>query len=230
MSRLKLMNIRRSFEDGGAVRTVLDNLNLEVGRGEMVAVMGPSGSGKSTFLSIAGALLKPTDGQVLLDGESLLDKTEKELADLRLRRIGFVFQSANLIPYLKTEEQLVLVAKLAGMDPGTASKRAGELLGKLDLSHRRSAYPEKLSGGERQRVAIARALMNEPAVLLADEPTASLDAPRGREVVQLMAKLVKERGMSAVIVTHDDRVVPLCDRVLDLHNGALVERNQASLV
>lgn len=227
-NRLVLQEITRTFEDGGMERTILDKLNLEVAEGELVAVMGPSGSGKSTFLSIAGALLEPTSGQVLLDGESIIGKDKQALSELRLQKIGFIFQSANLIPYLKVEEQLVLVSKLAGMEKAKAAKRAKELLDKMGLSHRRTAYPEKLSGGERQRVAIARALMNDPAVLFADEPTASLDASRGHDIVSMIAKQVKDQRKSAVMVTHDDRVLPLCDRVLFLENGKLVEKQKKS--
>ncbi|RAP74213.1 ABC transporter ATP-binding protein [Paenibacillus montanisoli] len=221
--RLILRNITQTFEDGGMHRTVLDHLNLQVAEGELVAVMGPSGSGKSTFLSIAGALLEPTGGDVLLDGESIIGKEKQELADMRLHKLGFIFQSANLIPYLKVEEQLLLIAKLGGMDNSRASGRARGLLHKLGLSQRLSAYPEKLSGGERQRVAIGRALMMDPAVLLADEPTASLDASRGMDVVQMLACEAREMGKCVVMVTHDERVLTLCDRVLYLKNGRLTE-------
>lgn len=220
-NRLVLKDITQTFNDGDAERKILDQLNLTVAEGELVAVMGPSGSGKSTFLSIAGALLKPTGGDVAIDGESIIGKGGRELSDLRLRKIGFIFQSSNLIPYLKVEEQLMLVAKLAGIKKSEASGHAKALIAHLGLSHRRHAYPEKISGGERQRIAIARALMNDPAVLFADEPTASLDAERGLEVVTLIAKLVKAQKKSAVIVTHDDRILPLCDRVFHLKEGAL---------
>ncbi|MDR6726996.1 putative ABC transport system ATP-binding protein [Paenibacillus amylolyticus] len=220
-NRIVLQGIRQTFEDGGSERVILNELDLEVAEGELVAIMGPSGSGKSTFLSIAGALLEPQQGQVLLDGKSITGKESKDIAEIRLRNIGFIFQSANLIPYLKVEEQLILVAKLAGVDKSEASKRATVLLDTLALSARRTAYPDKLSGGERQRVAIARALMNDPAVLLADEPTASLDADRGHDVVSLIEKQAKEQRKSAVMVTHDERILSLCDRVLYLENGKL---------
>lgn len=219
---LELQQITQTFEDGGTERKILDNLNLEVSEGEIIAVMGPSGSGKSTFLSIAGALLAPTDGDVRLEGTSILNKSKQELSELRLRKIGFIFQSANLIPYLKVQEQLQLVANLAGQVKAQSAKRSAELLRRMDLSHRLQAYPDKLSGGERQRVAIARALMNDPAVLFADEPTASLDAARGLDVVNLIAQQVRGQAKSAVIVTHDERVLPLCDRVLFLEEGKLV--------
>ncbi|PWW02929.1 putative ABC transport system ATP-binding protein [Paenibacillus cellulosilyticus] len=222
--RLIMDQITHRFEDGGVQRTILNNLSLKVAEGELVAVLGPSGSGKSTFLSIAGALLAPTSGNVLLDGESITGENAGELSSIRLHQIGFIFQSANLIPYLKAEEQLMFVAKQSGIHSSLAAKRARALLEKLGMSHRRGAYPEKLSGGERQRIAIARALMNDPAVLLADEPTASLDAARGMDVVQLLASEAKELGKSAVMVTHDERVLPLCDRVLHLDNGCLIEK------
>ncbi|WP_068505221.1 ABC transporter ATP-binding protein [Paenibacillus kribbensis] len=223
-NRLELQEITRTFEDGGTERNILDQLSLEVAESELVAVMGPSGSGKSTFLSIAGALLEPTSGDVLLDGESIIGKTKQDLSEMRLRKIGFIFQSANLVPYLKVEEQLLLVAKLSGMKKARAAERAKELLDRVGLSHRLNAYPEKLSGGERQRVAIARALMNDPAVLFADEPTASLDASRGLDIVSMIAKQIKHQKKSAVIVTHDDRILPFCDRVFFLEEGKLVQK------
>ncbi|MBJ9987564.1 ABC transporter ATP-binding protein [Paenibacillus sp. S28] len=222
-NRLEMHDITRTFADGGFQRTILDRLNLKVAEGELVAVMGPSGSGKSTFLSIAGALLEPTGGDVLIDGKSIIGQDKQALSELRLRKMGFIFQNANLIPYLKVEEQLMLVAKLAGSSKEVCTQRADELLQRMGLTHRKNAYPHKLSGGERQRVAIARALMNDPAVLFADEPTASLDAPRGLEVVAMIAKQVKEQRKSAVMVTHDDRVLPYCDRVFYLDKGKLTE-------
>lgn len=222
--RLIMSHITHVFDDGGTLRTILNKLNLQVAEGELVAVMGPSGSGKSTFLSIAGALLSPTSGDVWLDGESIIGKSALELSSLRLHKLGFIFQSANLIPYLKVEEQLLFIAKQGGMNPSLASRRASDLIEKLGMSHRMDAYPDKLSGGERQRIAIARALMNDPAVLLADEPTASLDATRGMDVVRMLASETKEQGKSAVMVTHDERILPLCDRILYLENGCLIEQ------
>ncbi|KQO10761.1 ABC transporter ATP-binding protein [Paenibacillus sp. Leaf72] len=221
-TKLMLNEITRVYHDGDTELTVLDKLSLEVKAGELVAVMGPSGSGKSTFLSIAGALLTPTSGEVLIDGESLAGKNGQQLSKLRLHNIGFIFQSANLLPYLKVEEQLMLVAKLADRDKRGAQVRSAILLERLGLLHRRSAYPNQLSGGEKQRVAIARAWMNDPAILFADEPTASLDASRGQDVVAMLAREVKTHGKAAVMVTHDERVLHLCDRILHLKNGVLV--------
>lgn len=221
-TKLSLNGVSRQFGDGEAIITVLDNLSFEIKEGEFVAVLGPSGSGKSTFLSIAGALLTPSAGEVVIDGKRLDGMSGKELAELRLSKIGFMFQSANLIPYLKVEEQLLFVAKLAGMDKRDAKRRAGELLSRLGLESRKDYYPEKLSGGEKQRAAIARAWMNKPAILLADEPTASLDASRGQDVVRMIAEEVKQEKKAAIMVTHDERMLHYCDRIVRLQEGKLI--------
>jgi putative ABC transport system ATP-binding protein len=221
--KLQLEDVSRTFQDGGTTLTVLSKLSLQVKENELIAVMGPSGSGKSTFLSIAGALLTPTSGEVFIGGEAVSGLKAKQLAELRLRKIGFIFQSANLIPYLKVEEQLLLIAKLAGLRKEEARIRAKSLLERLGLSHRSRFYPSRLSGGEKQRVAIARALMNKPDVLFADEPTASLDAERGAAVLKMLAEEVRAEGRATVMVTHDERVLSYCDRVLYLEKGALRE-------
>jgi len=222
-AKLIMKQVTKTFGDGEASMSVLNKLDLTVQAGEFVAVLGPSGSGKSTFLSTAGALLSPTSGEVLIDGESLKDKNKNELTQLRLEKIGFMFQSAQLLPYLKVEEQLFYVAKLAKQDLKEAKQRVAYLLKRLGIWERRNHYPEKLSGGEKQRVAIARAWMNQPAILFADEPTASLDYKRGREVVSMIADEVKREGKAAVMVTHDERMLEWCDRVLHLQEGVLVE-------
>lgn len=219
--KLKMSGVTKSYGDGDSTLSVLAGLELEVREGEFVAVLGPSGSGKSTFLSTAGALVTPTSGEIKIDGEAIGLKTKQQLADLRLHKIGFMFQSAHLIPYLKVEEQLLFVSKLAGTEQAIAKQRAQELLTRLGMWERRHYYPEKLSGGEKQRVAIARAWMNNPAILLADEPTASLDYTRGREVVKMIADEVQMEGKAAVMVTHDERMLEWCHRVLYLKDGKL---------
>lgn len=221
-SKLIMKQVTKTYGDGDSTMTVLNNLDLSVKEGEFVAVLGPSGSGKSTFLSAAGALLTPTSGEILIDGESLREKDKGALTELRLQKIGFMFQSAQLIPYLKVEEQLLYVARLAKLSSKEAKERAAYLLKRLGIYERRKSYPEQLSGGEKQRVAIARALMNKPAILFADEPTASLDYERGREVVRMIAEEVKNEGKAAVMVTHDERMLEWCDRVLELKDGILV--------
>ncbi|WP_405112674.1 ABC transporter ATP-binding protein [Paenibacillus sp. FSL K6-1217] len=222
-AKLVMKQVTKTYGDGDGAMTVLNGLNLTVNEGEFVAVLGPSGSGKSTFLSAAGALLTPTSGEILLDGESLRDKDKGALTELRLQRIGFMFQSAQLLPFLKVEEQLLYVAKLAKLSQKEAKERAAYLLKRLEIWERRNHYPEQLSGGEKQRVAIARAWMNKPAILFADEPTASLDYSRGREVVRMIADEVRSEGKAAVMVTHDERMLEWCDRVLHLEDGVLVE-------
>ncbi|EYB67081.1 Phosphonate-transporting ATPase [Deinococcus phoenicis] len=218
---LSLQHVSKTYGDGEGTITALHPATLDVRPGELVAVSGPSGSGKSTFLSIAGALLRPTSGRVVIAGQDVTAQSEATLPAFRLRHLGFVLQSSNLIPYLTVREQLTLVPHLAGGNAREAAQRADELLRTLGLESRARQYPGGLSGGQRQRVAIARALMNDPALILADEPTASLDSVRGREVVQLLAQEVHGRGKAAVMVTHDERVLDLCDRVVQIVDGRL---------
>lgn len=224
MSQLVLQNVTKIYGEGEDAVTALDDASLSVRSAELVAIVGPSGSGKTTFLAIAGALLRPTRGQVLLDGQDLSGLGQAALAKLRLDRIGFVLQSANLIPALRVRDQLLLVAEIAGTRGRAARQRSDELLATLGLTKRSEHYPEQLSGGERQRVAIARALMNDPKVVLADEPSANLDSARGRTVIELLAREVKERDKAGVLVTHDERMLDLCDRVVDIVDGRLLER------
>ena len=223
-NKLVLDNVSKIYGDGDTSVKVLDGISLEVKAGEFVAVVGPSGSGKSTFLSIAGALLSPSSGRILIDDEEINNLSPNQLNKVRLEKIGFVFQASNLIPYLTVKDQLMLIAELAGHRNKAAEKRADELLERLGLAHRKNNYPEKLSGGERQRVAIARAWMNDPEVIFADEPTASLDSERGRLVVQMIADEVKKSNKAAIMVTHDKRMLDLCDRIVYIEDGKLSEQ------
>ncbi|HAB0009493.1 TPA_asm: hemin ABC transporter ATP-binding protein [Listeria monocytogenes] len=218
---LMMKNISKNYQDGEQVIEVLKNVSLEVAQGEFVAIVGPSGAGKSTFLSIAGALLSPTEGEIAIGGKVLNDLTSKELTKVRLDKVGFIFQGANLIPYLNVRDQLLIIAELSGKKGRVAKEKADELLKELGLTARENNYPESLSGGEKQRVAIARALMNDPDIILADEPTASLDASRGHKVVQLIADEVKRKNKAAIMVTHDERVLDLVDRVIRIEDGYL---------
>ncbi|KOO45970.1 ABC transporter ATP-binding protein [Priestia koreensis] len=220
-SKLRLNNIRKVYQDGDTLVEVLKDVSLDVKAGELIAVVGPSGSGKSTFLSIAGALLSPTEGQILLDGIDITKASPTQMNHIRLNKIGFVFQNAHLIPYLTVQDQLLLLAELSGQRGREASKRAEKLLARLGLTHRAHNHPDTLSGGEKQRVAIARAWMNDPEILLADEPTASLDSERGRSVVKMLADEVKLREKAAIMVTHDERMLDLCDRVVFMEDGSL---------
>ncbi|USK75501.1 ABC transporter ATP-binding protein [Peribacillus frigoritolerans] len=218
-NKLLFENVSKVYGEGDNKVKALDDISLNVRAGEFVAIVGPSGSGKSTFLSIAGALLSPSKGRLLLNGEDITTLSPKELTRVRLEKIGFVFQSSNLVPYLSVRDQLLLLSELIGKRDKTTVKKADELLSHLGLGHRADHLPEALSGGERQRVAIARSLMNDPEIILADEPTASLDSKRGRDVVEMLAHEVKSRNKAAIMVTHDERMLDLCDRVVNITDG-----------
>jgi putative ABC transport system ATP-binding protein len=221
--KLLFENVSKVYGEGDNKVKALDDISLNVRAGEFVAIVGPSGSGKSTFLSIAGALLSPSKGRLLLNGEDITTLSPKELTRVRLEKIGFVFQSSNLVPYLSVRDQLLLLSELIGKRDKTTVKKADELLSHLGLGHRAGHLPEELSGGERQRVAIARSMMNDPEIILADEPTASLDSKRGRDVVEMLAHEVKSRNKAAIMVTHDERMLDLCDRVVNITDGKVFE-------
>ncbi|WP_422658948.1 ABC transporter ATP-binding protein [Paenibacillus sp. EC2-1] len=223
-NKLVLEHVTKEFGDGDTSVKVLNDVSLQVKAGEFVAIVGPSGSGKSTFLSIAGALLSPSKGRIIIGDKEVGKQSAKQMNKIRLDNIGFIFQSSNLIPYLTVRDQLLLISKLAGKPNRESEERADDLLKRLGLAHRSDSYPESLSGGERQRVAIARAWMNDPELILADEPTASLDSERGRSVVQMLADEVKLRQKAAVMVTHDKRMLDLCDRVVYIEDGKLSEQ------
>ena len=218
---LEMRSVSKYYDAGSERITALDRVSFKVEPGEFVAVVGPSGSGKTTFLSIAGALLRPSEGEVLLNGKDISKLPDKELSAIRLREIGFIMQASNLVPYLNVMEQLLLVKRMAGKITGADKAFAARLLDELGLDERKRNYPEELSGGERQRVAIARALMNDPGVILADEPTASLDSRRAHEVAALIARVVKAHRKAAVMVTHDERLLSYCDKVYRMEDGRL---------
>ncbi|MGE7602793.1 ABC transporter ATP-binding protein [Peribacillus sp. NPDC097675] len=220
--KLSFDHVSKIYGEGENMVRALNDISFRVKAGEFVAVVGPSGSGKSTFLSIAGALLSPSKGRLLLNNEDITSLSRKKLARVRLEKIGFVFQSSNLVPYLTVRDQLLLISELIGQRDKKAVKKADELLSHLGLSHRANHMPEELSGGERQRVAIARSLMNNPEIILADEPTASLDSKRGREVVEMLTTEVKLRNKAAIMVTHDERMLDLCDRVVNITDGKIL--------
>lgn len=223
MSGIQLKNVTKRYKDSESETIALDHVSLTVNKGEFVAIIGPSGSGKSTFLSIAGALLQPSEGEVFIKDRAISTLSEKELAHVRLEQIGFILQTSNLIPYLTVLDQLLVVVKMKGAITEELKQTASELLTDLGLGNKLKRFPNELSGGERQRVAIARSFMNDPDVILADEPTANLDTARAYEVVQLIAKEVRSRNKAAIMVTHDERMLKDCDRVYRIEDGVLKE-------
>jgi putative ABC transport system ATP-binding protein len=222
MSGITFDHVSKVYQQGENKVVALHDVSLSVDQGEFIAVVGPSGSGKSTFLSIAGALLQASEGQVTLNGKVIGDTKEKDLSQVRLEEIGFILQSSNLVPYLNVLDQLLVVKKMAGKVTKKDKEDAKELLQHLGLETKMEKFPEHLSGGERQRTAIARAFMNNPSIILADEPTASLDTKRAHEVVQLIAREVKSKKKAAVMVTHDERMLDYCDKVYRMEDGKLI--------
>ncbi|MDM5235027.1 ABC transporter ATP-binding protein [Bacillus cereus] len=222
-SLLKLDKVSKVYGEGNTEVTALHPMSLDVKAGEFIGIVGPSGSGKSTLLSIAGALLSPSKGDIYIREQNITKLSEKEMTDIRLKKIGFIFQFANLVPYLNVKEQLLYIAKLKKDNKQESEKRADHLLAAFGLGERKNHYPNQLSGGEKQRVAIARAFMNNPDLILADEPTASLDSKRAREVVEMMKREVKESQKAAIMITHDERMLDVCDRILTLRDGQLIQ-------
>ncbi|HDR8258574.1 TPA: ABC transporter ATP-binding protein [Bacillus cereus] len=221
-SLLKLDKVSKVYGEGNTEVTALHPISLDVKAGEFIGIVGPSGSGKSTLLSIAGALLSPSKGDIYIREQNITQLSEKEMTDIRLKKIGFIFQFANLVPYLNVKEQLLYIAKLKKESKQESEKRADHLLAAFGLGERKNHYPNQLSGGEKQRIAIARAFMNNPDLILADEPTASLDSKRAREVVEMMKREVKESQKAAIMITHDERMLDVCDRILTLRDGQLI--------
>ncbi|HKZ70584.1 MAG TPA: ATP-binding cassette domain-containing protein [Anaerolineales bacterium] len=220
---LRVEGVTKRYGTGATEVVAVRNVSLAVAPGEIVLIMGPSGSGKTTLLSMLGALLKPTEGAIHLNGEVISALAENRLPDIRLRQFGFIFQDFNLLSALTALENVAMVAELAGMGNRAARKKATALLTGLGLGGRLNFLPEKLSGGEKQRVAIARALINDPALILADEPTANLDSKIGHEIMRLLRNIAKEQGRSVVIVSHDQRIRDIADRVLWLEDGQFKE-------
>ncbi len=218
---LEMKNIYKKYGEKHTEVIALKELSFAVQPGEFVAVIGPSGSGKSTFLTIAAGLQAPTSGEVIVGGQSLNKLTKKQRLAQRFQKIGFILQSSNLVPFLTVEDQFHLIEKV---DKSRKNRELKEqLLETLGLKELRNSYPRDLSGGERQRVAIACALYHEPDVILADEPTASLDTEKAFDVVQLLAKEAKEKDKVIIMVTHDERLLKYCDRVVRIRDGELTE-------
>lgn len=217
---LQIEHLKKHFGQGESETQVLKDLNFDVKEGEFVVLTGASGSGKTTLLTILGGLLSQSSGDILYNDQPLFDRSKASA--VRLHEIGFIFQESHLVPYLTVEEQLVTLGREAGMSKGDAQKRARQLLDEIGLSHRLKVYPNSLSGGEKQRVAIMRAFMNHPKIILADEPTASLDASRATDVVEMIRDYIHDMDMVGIMITHDQRLFDYADRVIYLEDGQLV--------
>ncbi|WP_313510207.1 ABC transporter ATP-binding protein [Enterococcus sp.] len=217
---LSMEGIIKRFGSGHTEVTALKGIDFNVAAGEFISIIGPSGSGKSTFLTIAGGLQTPTEGTITIGTRPFTHLTGKERAKARFDEIGFILQSANLVPFLTVQEQFTLVDKL---NKRHEEAKAEELLQSLDIFDLKDKFPKELSGGERQRVAIARALFNDPAIILADEPTASLDSDHAFEVVQLLAKEAHDKQKAIIMVTHDPRMTQWSDRTYRMKDGLLQE-------
>ncbi|WP_427813715.1 ABC transporter ATP-binding protein [Enterococcus sp. 22-H-5-01] len=216
---LKMEKIIKKFGQGHTEVTALKDVDFKVAEGEFVSVIGPSGSGKSTFLTIAGGLQTPTEGNITINGSDFGQMNEKERSKARFKEIGFILQASNLIPFLKVQEQFQFVEKIKKQKN---PEKIEELLKSLDIWELREQYPKALSGGERQRVAIARSLFNDPKLILADEPTASLDSDHAYDVVKLLAKEAHERNKAIVMVTHDERMTQWSDKIYQMNDGKLI--------
>ncbi len=217
-------NIVKIFGKGNAQVRAVDSVSIEVTAGEMVTITGPSGSGKTTLVSILGALLRPSEGAVSIDGTDISTLNDRGLSALRARTIGFVFQSFNLLESLSLRDNVLFPANLLPGGRKSAEAHADELLERLGLTKRRNAMPATLSGGEKQRVAIARALVNKPKLIIADEPTGNLDSKSGQEVLMILHDIARDEGRAVLIVTHDRRVEDVADRILWLEDGHIRDR------
>lgn len=223
MTLIEIQEITKSFFDGTADVQILQPTSVRINANEFTAIVGPSGSGKSTLLTILGALQSPSTGSITINSKDINSLNAKELSNLRFSDIGFVLQASNLVPYLTVYEQFELKYKYAKTRKD--SKRINTLLEKLGIEHLKNKYPDEISGGERQRVAIATALLLKPKIILADEPTASLDTEKSFDVVQILKEISETEETAVIMVTHDSRMLKYCHRILEMNDGVLTEKN-----
>ncbi len=220
---LKFENVIKSFKDGDQTIEAVKNTSITFNKGECIAIIGPSGSGKSTFLTIAGALQTPTGGDVKINGQSISGMKSKELANLRLNEIGFILQASNLVPFLSVKQQFQLLKK--SKKDVMADSELDELFEKLSLTKVKEQLPGEISGGQKQRVAIAKSLYTNPSIILADEPTASLDTENALKVMQILKEETEQRMKTCIIVTHDERLTEYCDAVYKMTDGILEKQD-----
>ncbi|MFC5602804.1 ABC transporter ATP-binding protein [Sporosarcina koreensis] len=224
MANFLIEDVTKSFTNGEVEEQILKGVNLSLKEGEITALVGPSGSGKSTILTIAAGLQRASDGEILFEGKDMTKMSQEEIRQVRATEFGFVFQSSHLVPFLTVEEQLLVMLDVS---ESKLSKReqvqeVGKILKLIEMDHRKDAYPASLSGGERQRVAIARAIIHQPKILFADEPTASLDTKRSKDVMELLRELTKTLNLTTLMVTHDEEMLPYADRIITMRDGYIV--------
>jgi putative ABC transport system ATP-binding protein len=223
---LEAENLHRIYEMGSIEVGALRGVDLQVTQGEFVVILGVSGSGKSTLLHLLGGLDRPTEGHVIIEGENLSELSDNQLADVRLHKVGFVFQFFNLMPQLTAQANVELPLFLADVPAKEAQERSAELLSLVGLSKRRDHRPTELSGGEQQRVAIARALANQPKIVLADEPTGNLDTATGADIIQLLREVNEEQEQTVIVVCHDQRLTTVADRVIEMRDGQFISERR----
>ena len=226
MAILELIQVNKSFGEGHKKVHALKETNFSAEKGELIAVIGPSGSGKSTFLTISGGLQTPSSGDILINNQNLSALNEKKRSRIRLKEIGFILQASNLIPFLTVDKQMKLLDKVK--KENMSKSELAQLYLDLGIDELRNKYPSDLSGGERQRVAIAKALYSNPSIILADEPTASLDSDRAYEVMELLKSETKNKNTTTIVVTHDTRLIHYCDNVYRMTDGVLTLENENS--
>jgi putative ABC transport system ATP-binding protein len=219
---IETINVTKDFLNGEEVIHALKPTNFSAGEGELVAIIGPSGSGKSTFLTILGGLQRPTTGQVLIEGKPFSQLSDKQKTHVRFNKIGFILQQSNLIPFLNVRDQLLLHNRISKVKPN--KDWLEDLLKSVDIKRLEKKFPNELSGGERQRVAIAKALYHNPAVVFADEPTASLDTKRAFAVIELLKQETKRQKKATIMVTHDERLIDYCDKVYVIVDGVMTQK------
>jgi ABC-type lipoprotein export system ATPase subunit len=219
---LEVKNLTKRYKDGDIEVTALDNVSFKLQKGYDLAILGPSGSGKTTLLQLAGGLDAMSDGDVIIDGQSIKDMSDIQVSEFRNSRMGFIFQMINLQDFFTALENVMLPMLIKGDDRNIAKEKAEKLLEKVGLSHRANHLPKQLSGGEQQRVAVARALANDPQIIFADEPTGKLDKKNSEMIIDILESLSKEKGMSVVMITHDERIAKRFSRIIVLDNGKTV--------
>lgn len=223
MTILQMDQLTKNFKNGDVWEQVLKGIDLTLNKGEVTALIGASGSGKSTLLTIAAGLQPTTNGDIRFNGENLTAMKQDDVRKIRAEQFGFIFQSSHLVPFLRVDEQLLLMLDVAGstLNKGDKKKEVERILQLVGMKHRKDAYPSSLSGGEKQRIAVARAIIHQPAMLFADEPTASLDSKRSAEVMELIRNLTKTLSVTTLLVTHEDEMLSYADRIITMKDGLI---------